>query len=68
MLYSAYDQQCGCYFNTGRNSKSKEDCIYDILDHLTEGERKDDLDEDFLKCFDVEIHEHEEEIEEYNFN
>jgi cytoplasmic iron level regulating protein YaaA (DUF328/UPF0246 family) len=41
MYYSAFDLQTGDYFHTGRNSKSKQECIDDIFDWLTEDSEED---------------------------
>lgn len=41
MYYSAFDLQTGDYFHTGRNSKSKQECIEDIFEYLMKDSEED---------------------------
>lgn len=66
MYYSAFDLQNGDYFHTGRNSKSKQECVEDIFDWLmTDSEEditkikpKEKL--GYVESYEVRIDEHKE--------
>ena len=64
MYYSAYDLQCNCYFESGRNSETEAECIDDICSFLIDGEDIPDTTpaKDILSIFEVEIHEHEQKM------
>ena len=36
MYYSAWDKQCGWWFNTGRNSESRTECVHNIWQYMVE--------------------------------
>ena len=71
-MFSTYDLQCGGYFHTGRNSKTKQECEEDICDFLIEGSglEPEDIEKlkeagygEILERFEVRIDEHKEIIE-----
>ena len=61
MYYSAYDKQCDCYFSTGLNSETIEECQEEIREYLQEGEVDMNryTNQQILDIFEVEIHSHE---------
>lgn len=70
-MYSAYDNQTGDYFHTGRNSLTKQECEDQIITHLIEGSWAEPEDQSIMKTcphtenlefFGVEIHEHQQAI------
>jgi hypothetical protein len=76
-MFSAFDLQCNEYFHSGRNSKTKKQCMEDVVDMLVNGQdeftwadfeksaKKDNqtVDEYIIDLFDVRIDQHEERIE-----
>lgn len=66
MYYSAWDKQCQCYFHTGRNSNTRQECLEDICEYLTDEPTDEDYTgiplEDILIINEVEIHAHKDLI------
>lgn len=71
MYYSAFDLQVGDYFHTGRNSKTKKECIEDIFLYLTQNQDSDEEESMFktkklsdklsiVYSYEVRIDEHKE--------
>jgi hypothetical protein len=73
MYFSTYDKQNGRYFNTGRNSLSYQECLEKIwhynMGDLINKPKKLSKEEvlkilPILRMMMIEIHQHDEEIEE----
>lgn len=67
MYYSAYDLQCNCWFSTGRNSRTKKQCVKEITAYLIEDDVKawkkiPEL--EIIESFEVEIVSHAKRINE----
>jgi hypothetical protein len=68
-MFSAYDLQKASIVHTGRNSATRQECLEDVAEYLTEGWDKADTNvfysdlETNIRCMEIEIFEHEEIIE-----
>lgn len=73
MLYSCLDHQTGRYMCTGRNSITKEECIKEMIEYINSDCMGDDEliespSEAILNELEFEIVEHDQAIEDEEYN
>jgi hypothetical protein len=65
-MYSAYDLECKEYFETGKNSELRSECVHDIWLFVTEDWDDEEIEtipiREVLSYSSVEIREHKEKI------